>query len=80
MKCQRARRPTAGKAVGRLLDVVLADDPDARVDGLEDLGRGPGLGRGDELDSGRQLRQDGLDVGGDLTAHRLHSIKEGVKP
>ena len=50
--------PDDGECGRGFLDIILADDRDARVDGLEDLGRGLGLGRGDELDAGRQLGED----------------------
>ena len=39
------------KDVGRLLDIVLADDPDAGIDGLEDFGGRPRLCGDDELDA-----------------------------
>ena len=62
------------KDLGRFLDVVLADDADAGLDGLEDLGGRARLGRGDELDPGRQLGEDGLDVGGDRIRHVSRTI------
>ena len=43
-----------GEDLRRLLDVIFADGPDARVDRFEDLAGGLCFGRGDELHSGRQ--------------------------
>ena len=65
MKCQRTRLADRGEVRDRVLDVVLADDPDPGGDGLEDPVGGLALGRGDELDAGRKLFQEAVDVRGD---------------
>jgi hypothetical protein len=56
------RAPDDGLGRGRLLDIVLADDFDAGLDGLTDFLRSPGLGGADELDMRGELLKDGSNV------------------
>jgi hypothetical protein len=73
--------PDEGLGRGRFLDIILADEFDAGLDGLKDFFGSPGLGGGDELDVRGEFLKDSSDV---LPDHEIlitligHAIQDDI--